>query len=75
MHDERPVGMDIRTGCKHAAQMHIGTQRFTNSDEDLGFSIAKVANMAINQMPVHEIGWMWNNAAAQKAKCVSTISS
>ena len=53
-------GWMIRTGCGNpSSQMHIGAQRFTNSDEDLGFlNRQRVANMAINQMPVHrEIGW------------------
>ena len=73
MHDERPVGMGDPHGLwkPHAAQMHIGTQRFTNSDEDLGFLNRQgVANMAINQMPIdRDIGWDVEWLAAQKAKC------
>ena len=73
MHDERPVGMDDPHGLwkPHAAQMHIGTQRFTNSDEDLGFLNRQgVANMAINRMPIdREIGWDVEWLADQKAKC------
>ena len=80
MHNERPVGMDDPHGLwkPQAAQMHIGTQRFTNSDEDLGFLNRQgVANMAINQMPVHrEIGWdvEWQRLA-EKAKCALPVQT
>ena len=54
-----------------APEMHIGTQRFTNSDEDLNFlNRHGVSNMAINSMPVdREIGWDVEWLAKQKEKC------
>ena len=52
-------------------RMHLGTQRFTTSDEDLEF-LARygVQNMALNSMPIdREIGWDVEWLAGQKEKC------
>ena len=56
-----------------APRMHIGTQRFTTSDEDLEFLARHgVQNMALNTMPLdREIGWDADWLAGQKEKCAS----
>ena len=56
-----------------APLMHIGTQRFSTSDEDLNFLARQgIRNMAINSMPVdREIGWDVDWLAAQKEKCAA----
>lgn len=51
--------------------MHIGTQRFTTSDEDLEFLARHgVQNMALNTMPINrEIGWDVEWLTGQKEQC------
>ena len=56
-----------------APQLHMGTQRFSTSDEDLEFLARHgVKNMALNTMPLdREIGWDVEWLAGQKEKCAS----
>ena len=51
--------------------MHLGTQRFTTSDEDLAFLARNgVQNMALNTMPVdRQIGWDVEWLGGVKEKC------
>ena len=54
-------------------RMHVGTQRFTTSDEDLGFLARHgVYNMAINDLSFsHERGWDVEELAGKREKCKS----
>ena len=53
--------------------LHLGTQRFSTSDEDLEFLARHgVENMALNTMPIdREIGWDVEWLAGQREKCAS----
>jgi mannonate dehydratase len=51
-------------------RLHLGTQRFTTSDEDLEFLARHgVTSMAVNRMPVHrDIGWDAQLLGSQREK-------
>jgi len=52
-------------------RMHLGTQRFVTSDEDLEFLARHgVENMALNRMPIdRDIGWDAEWIAGEKERC------
>ena len=51
--------------------MHLGTQRFTTTDEELAFMARHgVENMALNRMPIdRDIGWDAEWIAGEKERC------
>ena len=55
----------------HNPAMHLGTQRFTTSEEDLAFLARNgVQNMALNTMPIdRQIGWDVEWLGSMKEKC------
>ncbi len=54
-------------------RLHLGTQRFTTSDEDLEFLARHgVTSMAINRMPIdREIGWDVDSLAGEREKAAT----
>jgi mannonate dehydratase len=73
MNYEKPIGMDDphRLWGLDIPGLHIGTQRFTTSDDDLNFlNRHGVSHMALNTMPVdRDIGWDVDWLTGEKDKC------
>ena len=73
MNYETPFGMDDphRLWELDIPGLHIGTQRFTTSEDDLNFlNRHGVSYMALNTMPVdRDIGWDVDWLMGEKDKC------
>ena len=73
MNYEKPFGMDDphRLWELDIPGLHIGTQRFTTSEDDLNFlNRHGVSYMALNTMPVdRDIGWDVDWLMGEKDKC------